>query len=40
MSHKGNQPDWDKIAEKFTVCSYELLRVFDGVKGYSMAQGQ
>jgi isocitrate dehydrogenase len=30
----------DKIAEKFTVCSYELLRVFDGVKGYSMAQGQ
>ncbi len=30
----------DKIAEKFVVCSYELLRVFDGVKGYSMAQGQ
>ena len=30
----------DKIAEKFTVCSYELLRTFDGVKGYSMAQGQ
>jgi isocitrate dehydrogenase len=30
----------DKIAEKFTVCSYELLRVFDGVKGYSLAQGQ
>lgn len=29
-----------KIAEKFTVCSYELLRVFDGVKGYSLAQGQ
>lgn len=30
----------DKIAEGFTVCSYELLRTFDGVKGYSMAQGQ
>jgi isocitrate dehydrogenase len=30
----------DKIAEKFIVCSYELLRVFDGVKGYSLAQGQ
>jgi isocitrate dehydrogenase len=30
----------DKIAEKFMVCSYELLRVFDGVKGYSLAQGQ
>jgi isocitrate dehydrogenase len=30
----------DRIAEKFVVCSYELLRVFDGVKGYSMAQGQ
>ncbi|MCC6320455.1 MAG: isocitrate dehydrogenase [Phycisphaerales bacterium] len=30
----------DKIAEKFTVCGYELLRLFDGVKGYSMAQGQ
>lgn len=30
----------DKIAEKFQVCSYELLRVFDGVKGYSLAQGQ
>jgi isocitrate dehydrogenase len=30
----------DKIAEKFTVCSYELLRIFDGVKGYSLAQGQ
>ncbi len=29
-----------KIAEKFTVSSYEPLRVFDGVKGYSMAQGQ
>jgi isocitrate dehydrogenase len=30
----------DRVAEKYTVCSYELLRVFDGVKGYSMAQGQ
>jgi isocitrate dehydrogenase len=30
----------DRIAEKFTVCSYELLRSFDGAKGYSMAQGQ
>lgn len=30
----------DRVAEKFTVCSYELLRIFDGVKGYSMAQGQ
>ena len=30
----------DKVAEKFTVCSYELLRTFDGVKGYSLAQGQ
>lgn len=30
----------DKIAEKFTVCSYELLRTFDGIKGYSLAQGQ
>jgi isocitrate dehydrogenase len=30
----------DKIAEKFQVCSYELLRMFDGVRGYSLAQGQ
>ena len=30
----------DKVAEKFVVCSYELLRNFDGVRGYSMAQGQ
>ena len=30
----------DRIAEKFTVCSYELLRTFDGIKGYSLAQGQ
>jgi hypothetical protein len=28
------------VAEKFTVSAYELLRIFDGVKGYSMAQGQ
>ena len=30
----------DRIAEKFTVCSYELLRIFDGQKGFSLAQGQ
>ncbi len=30
----------DKVAEKFTICSYELLRTFDGVKGFSLAQGQ
>ncbi|MBM4108158.1 MAG: isocitrate dehydrogenase [Phycisphaerae bacterium] len=30
----------DRVAESFTVCSYELLRTFDGVKGFSMAQGQ
>eukprot|EP00276_Gloeochaete_wittrockiana_P020239 CAMPEP_0184341248 /NCGR_PEP_ID=MMETSP1089-20130417/9866_1 /TAXON_ID=38269 ORGANISM="Gloeochaete wittrockiana, Strain SAG46.84" /NCGR_SAMPLE_ID=MMETSP1089 /ASSEMBLY_ACC=CAM_ASM_000445 /LENGTH=537 /DNA_ID=CAMNT_0026669441 /DNA_START=133 /DNA_END=1746 /DNA_ORIENTATION=+ len=30
----------DKVAEKFNVCSYELLRTFDGTKGYSLAQGQ
>ncbi len=30
----------DKVAEKFTVCSYELLRTFDGQRGYSLAQGQ
>jgi isocitrate dehydrogenase len=30
----------DKITEKFCVCGYELLRTFDGVKGYSLAQGQ
>ncbi|MFT3685581.1 MAG: hypothetical protein QM783_11740 [Phycisphaerales bacterium] len=30
----------DKVAEKFTVSSYELLRTFEGVKGYSLAQGQ
>ncbi len=29
-----------RIAHEYTVCSYELLRTFDGVKGYSMAQGQ
>ena len=30
----------DKIAERFTVCAYELLRTFDGVKGFTLAQGQ
>jgi isocitrate dehydrogenase len=30
----------DRIAERCTICSYELLRVFDGVRGYSLAQGQ
>jgi isocitrate dehydrogenase len=30
----------DRIAESFTVCSYELLRTFDGSRGYSLAQGQ
>jgi isocitrate dehydrogenase len=30
----------DRIAEAFTVCGYELLRTFDGVKGFSLAQGQ
>src|SRR5262249_53567424 len=30
----------DRVAEKFIVGGYELLRSFDGVKGYSMAQGQ
>ena len=30
----------DKIAERFTVGSYELLRIFDGQRGYSLAQGQ
>ncbi|MFO0826789.1 MAG: isocitrate/isopropylmalate family dehydrogenase [Phycisphaerales bacterium] len=30
----------DRIAERFTVCSYELLRTFNGVRGYSLAQGQ
>ena len=30
----------DRVAEKFTVCSYELLRTFDGIRGYSLAQGQ
>lgn len=29
-----------RVAEKFTICSYELLRTFDGVRGYSLAQGQ
>jgi isocitrate dehydrogenase len=30
----------DRVAEKFVVAEYGLLRMFDGVKGYSMAQGQ
>jgi isocitrate dehydrogenase len=30
----------DRVAEKHTICEYDLLRTFDGVKGYSMAQGQ
>jgi isocitrate dehydrogenase len=30
----------DKVAESFTVCGYELLRTFDGVRGFSLAQGQ
>ncbi len=30
----------DRVAEKFQVSSYELLRTFDGVRGYSLAQGQ
>ena len=29
-----------EVAKKYTVCGYELLRTFDGVKGYSLAQGQ
>jgi isocitrate dehydrogenase len=29
-----------RIAAKYTVCSYELLRTFDGKPGFSMAQGQ
>jgi hypothetical protein len=28
------------IAAKYTICSYELLRTFDGKPGFSMAQGQ
>ncbi|MBX3392564.1 MAG: NADP-dependent isocitrate dehydrogenase [Phycisphaeraceae bacterium] len=30
----------DRVAESFSICSYEVLRTFDGVKGYSLAQGQ
>ncbi len=30
----------DRVAERFLVSSYELLRTFDGAKGYSVAQGQ
>lgn len=29
-----------KVAAHHTVCSYELLRTFDGVRGFSLAQGQ
>jgi isocitrate dehydrogenase len=28
------------VAARYTVCSYELLRTFDGKPGYSLAQGQ
>ncbi|MGH7132771.1 MAG: NADP-dependent isocitrate dehydrogenase, partial [Phycisphaerales bacterium] len=28
------------VAAKHLVAEYELLRLFDGVKGYSLAQGQ
>lgn len=30
----------DRVAEHATVCSYELLRTFDGTPGFSLAQGQ
>jgi isocitrate dehydrogenase len=30
----------NKVAEQYTVCGYELLRLFDGQRGYSLAQGQ
>jgi isocitrate dehydrogenase len=29
-----------RVAERHTVCSYELLRTFDGARGFSLAQGQ
>ena len=29
-----------RVAARYTVCSYELLRTFDGKPGFSMAQGQ
>ena len=29
-----------RVAERFVVSEYQLLRTFDGVKGYSLAQGQ
>ncbi|MEK6703746.1 MAG: isocitrate/isopropylmalate family dehydrogenase [Planctomycetota bacterium] len=29
-----------KVAASFTIANYELLRTFDGVRGFSMAQGQ
>jgi isocitrate dehydrogenase len=41
---KVSQPDTidllGRIAAKYTVCSYELLRTFEGKPGFSMAQGQ
>ncbi len=30
----------NKIAASYTISSFELLRTFDGVRGYSLAQGQ
>ena len=30
----------NRLAENFTVSAYELLRIFDGQRGFSMAQGQ
>ena len=30
----------ERVAEKFTVCEYDLLRTVDGIRGYSLAQGQ
>lgn len=30
----------NQLSHHFVVCSYELLRTFDGVRGYSLAQGQ
>lgn len=39
----GQAPALDllrKISEKFTVASFEPLRLYDGARGYSLAQGQ
>lgn len=30
----------DRISERFTISCFEILRTFDGVPGYSLAQGQ